>query len=158
MSASLRFAAGTFRCSAQPGSRSNSPAAQTIAGPVPSGLPLLSAFTRVLQSGGDSDSGPGSCCAAATNSIAACARTTWAISRKHLRKRRATWFLGSDRNFAAKHPQGATKARRIWALTPKMPESESELIPQTPCGRAEQRRLGRIKILDVRRPRSGLVP
>ena len=69
--------------------------------------------------------------------------------------------MGSDRNFAAQHPQGATKAWRIWALTPKMPDpasaSASELISPTPCGRAEQRRLGRIKILDVRRPRSGLV-
>ena len=57
--------------------------------------------------------------------IAACARITGARGLKHLYLRGATWFLGSDRNFAAKHPQGATKARRIWALTPKMPDSES---------------------------------
>ena len=46
MSASLRCAAGNLRCSVQPGSRSNSPAAQTIAGPDPSGPPLLGAYRR----------------------------------------------------------------------------------------------------------------
>ena len=98
----------------------------------------------------------------ATIFIAAYASITWARGLKHLKIRGAAWFLGSDRNFAAQHPQGAPKARRIWALTSKMPDSESvsafapDPIP-TPCGRAEQRRLGRIKILDVRRPRSGLV-
>ena len=46
--ATLRFAAGTLRCSVQPGSRLNSPAAQTIAGPDPSGLALLSAGRRGL--------------------------------------------------------------------------------------------------------------
>ena len=49
--ASLRCATGNLRCSVQPGSRSNSPAAQTIAGPDPSGPALLGAFTRVLGSG-----------------------------------------------------------------------------------------------------------
>ena len=44
--ASLRFATGNLRCSVQPGSRSNSPAAQTIAVPDPSGLPLLGADRR----------------------------------------------------------------------------------------------------------------
>ena len=34
------------------------------------------------------------------------------------------WFSGSDRNFAAKHPQGKPKAWRIWAPTPKTPASE----------------------------------
>jgi hypothetical protein len=48
--ASLRCATGNLRCSAQPESRSNSPAAQTIAGPDPSGLPLLGAFTRAWGS------------------------------------------------------------------------------------------------------------
>ena len=51
MPASLRFAAGNLWCSAQPGSRANSPAAQTSTSPDPSGLPLLGAFTRVLGSG-----------------------------------------------------------------------------------------------------------
>ena len=34
------------------------------------------------------------------------------------------WFLGSDHNFAAQHPQGEPKARGICALTPKTPDSE----------------------------------
>ena len=46
LSATLRCATGTLRCSVQPGSRSNSPAAQTIASPDPSGPPLLSAYRR----------------------------------------------------------------------------------------------------------------
>src|SRR5437870_8137105 len=46
LSATLRFATGTLRCSVQPGSRSNSPAAQTIASPDPSGPPLLGAYRR----------------------------------------------------------------------------------------------------------------
>ena len=51
---------------------------------------------------------------------------------------------GSDRNFAAKHPKGAPKARRIWALTPKTPGPESvpafDLIPHAVwLGRAAQR-------------------
>ena len=41
------------------------------------------------REGADSDSGPGSCRAAATNSIAACARITWARGQKHLNNRRA---------------------------------------------------------------------
>ena len=49
--ASLRFATGNLRCSAQPGSRANSPTAQTSTSPFPSGLPLLGAFTRVLGMG-----------------------------------------------------------------------------------------------------------
>jgi hypothetical protein len=40
---------------------------------------------------------------------------------------------------------------------PKAPDPASNSAPSPPCGRAEQRRPGRIKILDVRRPRSGLV-
>ena len=114
---------------------------------------------RGSGSDSDADSGSGSRRAVATVFIAAHALFTWARGQKHLRNRRAVWFLRSDRNFAAQHPQGAPKARRIWALTPKTPESASapDSIPQTPCGRAEQRRLGRIKILDVRRLRSRLV-
>src|SRR5213594_3737838 len=46
LSATLRCASGTLRCSVQPGSRSNSPAAQTIASPDPSGPALLSAYRR----------------------------------------------------------------------------------------------------------------
>ena len=56
LSASLRFAPGNLRCSVQPGSRSNSPAAQTIASPDPSGLPLLGAGRR----GGEKDQQPDS--------------------------------------------------------------------------------------------------
>ena len=44
--ASLRFATGNLRCSVQPGSRANSPAAQTSTSPFPSGPALLGAFTR----------------------------------------------------------------------------------------------------------------
>src|SRR5437867_6840589 len=46
LSATLRCATGTLRCSVQPGSRSNSPAAQTIAIPDPSGPALLGADRR----------------------------------------------------------------------------------------------------------------
>ena len=49
LSATLRCATGTLRCSVQPGSRSNSPAAQTIASPDPSGLPLLGAARRGVE-------------------------------------------------------------------------------------------------------------
>ena len=59
LSATLRFAAGNLRCSVQPGSRSNSPSAQTIASPVPSGPPLLGAARRVVRTGADSGSGSG---------------------------------------------------------------------------------------------------
>jgi hypothetical protein len=113
--------------------------------------------------GSESDSETGFYRVFATIFIAACARITWARGLKHYINRRAAWFWGPDRNFAAKHPQGAPKARQIWALTPKTSESASasasfpEFNPQTPCGRAEQRRLGQIKILDVRRLRSRLV-
>jgi hypothetical protein len=55
--ASLRCATGNLRCSVQPGSRSNSPAAQTIAVPDPSEPPLIGAFTRVWGAGSGSDSG-----------------------------------------------------------------------------------------------------
>ena len=48
---------------------------------------------------------------------------------KTLKNQRAAWFLGSDRNFAAQHPQGAPKAWRIWALTSKMPDPASEPAP-----------------------------
>jgi hypothetical protein len=46
LSASLRCATGNLRCSLQVGSRSNSPAAQTIAGPDPLEAPLLGAYRR----------------------------------------------------------------------------------------------------------------
>ena len=46
VSASLRCATGNLRCSVQPGSCTNSPAAQTSTRPDPSGPPLLGAFTR----------------------------------------------------------------------------------------------------------------
>ena len=78
----------------------------------------------------------------ATNLIAVCAHITGATGQKHLRTRRAAWFLGSDRNFAAKHPQGAPKARRILALTPKTPDpaSASDSIPHAVWqGRAAER-------------------
>jgi hypothetical protein len=81
--------------------------------------------------GSGSDSGTGSSCAVAINFIAACARITGARGRKCSRNRRAAWFLGSDRNFSAQHPQGAPKARRIWALTPKTPDSEPDSEPES---------------------------
>jgi hypothetical protein len=91
-----------------------------------------------------SDSGSGSCPADTTIFIAARARITWARGQKHLRNRRAAWFLGSDPNFAAQHPQGKPKARRIWALTPKTPDPApapaSDPIPTAVWqGRAAQR-------------------
>ena len=46
LSATLRFATGTLRCSVQPGSRANSPSAQTSTSPDPSGLALLSEDRR----------------------------------------------------------------------------------------------------------------
>ena len=49
LSATLRCATGTLRCSVQPGSRANSPAAQTSTSPDPSGLPLLGASKRGLE-------------------------------------------------------------------------------------------------------------
>ena len=70
----------------------------------------------------ESDSEIGSGRMGASNTIAAYARITWSRGQIHLKERRAAWFLGSDRNFAAQHPQGKPKARRIWALTPKTPE------------------------------------
>ncbi len=83
-------------------------------------------------------------------SIAAYARITWARSQKYLINRGAAGFWGSDHNFAAQHPQGAPKARRIWALTPKTPDPAPApvSIPQTPCGRAEQRSGRRIRARD----------
>ena len=59
LSASLRFAAGNLRCSVQPGPGSNSPSAQTIARPDPSGPALLGAYRREVGSGSDSGSGSG---------------------------------------------------------------------------------------------------
>ena len=119
------------RTSVQPGSRSNSPTAQSIAGPGPSGPPLLGAFTRVYETGSGSD-----CCdAGATLFIASRAGITWARGKKHSKNGLATWFFRSD-------PASA-----------RAPDFNL----QTPCGRAEQRRMGRIKILDVRRLRSRLV-
>jgi hypothetical protein len=130
VSASLRFATGNLRCSAQPGSRSNSPAAQTIAGPFPSGPALLGAFTRVGGIGSGTDSDQSGLCVA-TIFIAARARISWARGQNYFTTRRAAGFSGSDRDFAAQHPQGATKARRIRALTPKTPDlaSASESAP-----------------------------
>jgi hypothetical protein len=56
LSASLRFATGNLRCSVKTGSGTNSPAAQTSAGPDPFCLPLLGAYRRALGSDSDSDS------------------------------------------------------------------------------------------------------
>ena len=130
--ASLRFATGNLWCSVQPGSRANSPSAQTSTSPIPSGPVLLGAFTRVWgkRSGTDSgaDSGPLSLYVA-TIFIAAYARFAWAGSLNHLTIGSATGFWGSDRDFAAQHPQGVPKAWRIRALTPKTPESASACAP-----------------------------
>ena len=74
--------------------RARTRCAQTIARPAPLEAPLLSAFTRVLQRGeeSESDSRTDSYHVVAINFIAACARITAARDRKHLRKRRAAWF------------------------------------------------------------------
>ena len=126
--ASLRFATGSLWCSVQPGSRSNSlrftPLRQSRA-LIRLALRSSAHSQGVGGRGSGSDSGSGSCPACATIFIAVCARITSARGRNGLTTRRVVWFLGSDRNFAAKHPQGAPKARRIWALTQKTPESKS---------------------------------
>ena len=72
-----------LRCSAQPGSRANSPAAQTSTSPVPSGLPLLGAFTRVLGLGADSGSVAGD--AGTIILIAARAVSVWVRTLKGLK-------------------------------------------------------------------------
>ena len=142
--ASLRFAAGNLWCSVQPGSCINSPAAQTSTIPVPPGPPLLGASTRVLgkRSGTDSgtDSGRSGLCVA-TIFIAAYARFAWAGSVNHLTIGSAAGFWGSDRDFAAQHPQGVPKAWRIRALTPKTPESASESASAPASASIPQRRV-----------------
>jgi len=52
LSASLRCATGNLRCSVQPGPGSNSPSAQTVARPDPSGPALLGASRRGWEQGG----------------------------------------------------------------------------------------------------------
>ena len=49
-----------------------------------------------------------------------------------MQERHTIWLWGSDHNFAAKHPQGALKARRIWALTPKTPDPEFSTVRADP--------------------------
>jgi hypothetical protein len=102
-----------------------------------------------------------SCLCDATIFIAACARSTWARGLKHLSYRRATWFLGSDHNFAAQHPKGKPKARRIWALTPKTPESASESASDSKAvwqGRAAQRQADQGERLSEPRASSSSTP
>jgi hypothetical protein len=81
LSASLRFATGNLRCSLQVGSRSNSPSAQTIAGPDPLEAPLLGAYRRVLWGQIRIRGALSPLCGLnyATFLIAACARIGWAI-------------------------------------------------------------------------------
>jgi hypothetical protein len=147
VSASLRFAAGNLRCSVQPGSPANSPAAQTSTSPSPSGPVLLGAFTRVRgkKSGSDSgtDSGHLGLCIA-TIFIAAPARIAWARGLNHLKVGSAAWFWGRYRDFAAQHPQDAPHAWRIRTLTSKTPDPApspaSDPIPTAVWqGRAAQR-------------------
>ncbi len=148
-------------CSAQPGSRANSPDGSDNRGP----LSVRACAPRRIHKGfgdglgtgfGNTFKSPGVCVAIIF--IAARAGTTLARGLNHLQMRSSAWFWGSDRDFAAQHPWGAPKAWRIRALPPKTPDPASEpapvSMPPTPCGRAEQRRLGRTKILDVRRLRS----
>jgi hypothetical protein len=82
LSASLRCATGNLRCSLQVGSRSNSPSAQTIAGPDPLEAPLLGAYRRVLWGQIRIRGALSPLCGLiyATFLIAACARIGWAIS------------------------------------------------------------------------------
>ena len=110
--ASLRFAAGNLRCSAQPGSRSNSLRSDNR-GP----LFVWASAPRRIHKGLAEMIGIGfgakfSMCNAPVF-VAAYARSTSARGRNRLRTRRTAWFLGSDHNFAAQHPQGKPKARRI---------------------------------------------
>ena len=156
MPASLRCATGSLRCSGQPGASSNSPAAQTIARPFPSGPALLSAFTRVWGTGSGSDSGQ--VAFVRRYYFHSCLGTYYLGYRpKTLKKSWCNLVFGVRSQFRCAAPAGRVEGAANLGSDLKMPASESEFIPQTPCGRAEQRRLGRIKILDVRRPRSGLV-
>ncbi len=56
-SGSFRFAPGNLRCSSKAGSRSNSPAAQTIASPDPLLPPLLGPARRVGETNTNADAG-----------------------------------------------------------------------------------------------------
>jgi hypothetical protein len=105
VSASLRFATGNLRCSGQPGSRSNSPAAQTIAGPNPSGPALLGAFTRVGGIGSGTDSDQSGLCVA-TIFIAASARISWARGQNYFTTRRAAGVFGVRSRFRCAAPAG----------------------------------------------------
>ena len=138
--ASLRFATGNLRCSVLPGSCTNSPAAQTSTRPDPPGPPLLGAFTRVGGKRSGSGSGWSGLCFA-TIFIAAHAVITWARSLNHLTIGSATGFWGSDRDFAAQHPEGVPKAWRIRALIPKTPESASESASAPASASIPQRRV-----------------
>ena len=87
-------------------------------------------FTREAES----DSGSAAGRELATIFIAHHAGITWARGQNHLKKRRAAWLLGSDRDFAAQHPQGTPKVWRIWALISRMPAPSC--VPATrfiPC-------------------------
>ena len=118
--------------------------AQTIARPDPLEAPLLSAFTRVLQRGeesesdshSDSDSGTDSYHVVAIKFIAAYARITAARDQKHLQKRRAAWFWGSDHNFAAKRsaaPEGQAEGAGNLCSDPKNARSRIYLLIERAC-------------------------
>ena len=75
----------------------------------------------------------------ATIFIAANAVITWARSLNHLSIGSAAGFGGSDRDFAAQHPQGAPQARRIWTLTPKtLPDFGSPSLCLLSLGEARE--------------------
>jgi hypothetical protein len=81
---------GNLRCSVQPGSRSNSPSAQTIASPDPSGPALLGAYRRVLGSDSQSGSGEGALCAPSPPRLSIPSPSGWAEERRQKRIRAGT--------------------------------------------------------------------
>ena len=89
----LRYG-GNLRCSVQPGPGSNSPSAQTIARPDPSGPALLGAYRRVVGAEAQSGSGEDVLCASSPPRIRICIRFPHPSGRaeEHSRK----WIRASD--------------------------------------------------------------
>jgi hypothetical protein len=100
--------------------------------------------------GSDTDSDPGrNHLCIATIFIAACARFTWARGLNHLRTRRTSGFLGSDRNFAAERsaaPEGRAEGAANLGSDPK--NARVRIFLPLPSVCAEERRARRIRASD----------